>query len=632
MCGIFGIISTDFRCELPRDYVRRAVKALAHRGPDALGETHGAWFSLGHARLSVLDLSSAANQPFYDASRQLCISYNGEIYNYRELRDELIQLGRVFRTDSDTEVLIQAYDEWGMDYLHRLNGIFAFGLVDLAKRRSFLVRDRLGVKPLYYGLVEGQLVFGSEPKSILQHPGYRAALNLDGVASYFALRYTAGDLSMFQGVKQVPAGNVLRCDESGLRLAPYWSLQPVREKPIPMEPRALRELIGSTVRRQSISDVPLSLMLSGGLDSSILLYEFASQGTLPECFTARVEESGYDESDWARSFAVQLGASHNAVEVGTLQSAHEIRQLIRKRDHPLGMHNEVALSAIARAISKRAKVTFCGEGSDELFAGYGRIFRFPYDNRRSSWLRWLPNRIGAQAATAIGCEDIFRGRTVLDAFVDRYAYFPPRELLPILRPRFADAIACNSVLRARLAEALGTECPLDISSLSRFFLQTHLQGLLLMLDGATMSHGLEARVPFADHLLVEKVMRLPDNAKLKWRSPWHAARALLLPVSTFSERMDETKSVLRKAYGSVLPTDILTRRKLGFPTPLHKWLTGRTGLAENLLMSKSARLNEFFDGSALRVWYQSRCHRPDTEFGRRVWLLCNFELFLQEYF
>lgn len=632
MCGIFGIIATDFSREPPRDYVRRAVKALAHRGPDALGETHGPWFSLGHARLSIIDLSSAANQPFYDASRQLCISYNGEIYNYRELRDELIQLGRVFHTDSDTEVLIQSYDQWGIDCLHRLNGIFAFGLIDLAKRRLFLVRDRLGVKPLYYGLVAGQLVFGSEPKSVLQHPNFRAELSLDGVASYFALRYTAGDLSMFQGVKQVPAGHMLRCDENGLQVAPYWSLQHFVDEPTPMEPWGLRELIGSTVRRQSISDVPLSLMLSGGLDSSILLYEFASQGNLPECFTARVGESGYDESDWARSFAAHLGASHNVVQVGTLQSVDEIRQMIRKRDHPLGMHNELALSRVACAISKHSKVTFCGEGSDELFAGYGRIFRFPYDNRRSCWLRFLPNSIGAHAARAIGCEDILQAPTVLDAFADRYTYFPPRELLPILRTRFADSIACNGVLRAHLAEALKTERAPCVSSLSRFFLQTHLQGLLLMLDSATMSHGLEARVPFTDHLLVEKIVGLPDNAKLKWRSPLHAARALFQPVSTFSERMDETKIVLRQAYDLALPADILTRRKLGFPTPLHKWLTSSSGLAANLLMSKSARLNEFFDRSALHGWYQSRCLQPDTEFGRRLWLLCNFELFLQEYF
>ncbi|UXY15804.1 asparagine synthase (glutamine-hydrolyzing) [Chitiniphilus purpureus] len=635
MCGIIGVVARNSKSTVDHALFARLVGSLAHRGPDAEGIVHRSHFSFGHRRLSIVDLSSSSNQPMQDIDGSLFITYNGEIYNYRSIRDELSALGCVFRTNSDTEVILYSYRVWGERFVERLNGIFAFGLYDEEKNEFLLYRDRIGVKPVYYHVAVDAVYFASELKGVIGHSQVPRRINPHAVNSFLTYRQVLGTQTYFENVLSLEPGTFLQVRGGHYEVKRYWQLDTDRGRSTYASAESVGQLISESVQLQAIADVPIAALLSGGLDSSILVYELSRlRGANMHCFTGRFAEEAYNEAPYAQDIANHCGMHWHAVDLSADGQLEFIRQLIRLKDQPLGMHNEVAMHVLAKEVKQYASVVICGEGADELFGGYGRIFRAPFDYRRLRLMTLLPQQVRRRISSITGlCPDEARVGE-LEFFLKRYSYFPADDRQALYQPEFAREVGRDIYTHELIAGFFSEHFHLSFfDRIWLFFMRYHLPGLLEMLDAATMSVGLEARVPFTDHRLVQQAFNLPLRAKLRWRSPIALLRSLMQPVEMFSERHDINKVVLRDLYADQLPPMVLHRKKMGFPVPLGKWL-GKNHRTEvnQLLFSPDARLNEFIKPEALQAWFKRYEKPANDQFGRQLWLLCNLEIFLQEYF
>jgi asparagine synthase (glutamine-hydrolysing) len=633
MCGILGLVDTTGQPLAREERLSRLLFSLAHRGPDDRGELRHGPVWLGHTRLAVLDPSDTAAQPMEYRDGDLALAYNGEIVNYQSLRGQLTRLGHRFRTTSDTEVLLAAYHQWGLDCLSRLAGMFAFALHDRRTGEVVLARDRLGVKPLYYGSADGRVAFCSQPAGVLDClPALGRRLNPVALSSFLAFRQPLTEDTYFQGVRSLPPGHWLRVREGRCELGQWWRLgqHPAEDLSGPLD-----ALVGSVVRETSVSDVPLAVLLSGGLDSSVIACEL-SQGTGAELLTvtASVPGAGYNEVEEARATAHALGARHLTVPVSAQDYLAEAAELTRLKGQPLGMHNEVALYLLAKAVKQHATVVMSGEGADELFSGYGRIFRLPFDARRLSVARQLPAPLRRRLLHAAGLSERDMGLDTLDLFLSRYSYWPAEERLPLYSDDMRAAVHEDKAVVAAVERSFAEVADEPLSrQLTHFFTTMHLRGLLDVMDTSFMAAGVEVRVPFTDHRIVGAAMALAERDRLRWRGPLAWARALGEPVARLSERRDITKYALRQAYRHRLPPDVTARRKLPFPVPLSRWLLeDRRAEVDGLLFGPDARLPAVFDRDRLRGWADSLNGNSSDTYGRRLWLLVGAELWLRQNF
>jgi asparagine synthase (glutamine-hydrolysing) len=617
MCGILGVVALDLGAELDRDAVERLTDGMAHRGPDGRGVVHASGATFGCRRLAILDRHPRANQPLWDVTGRYLIAYNGELFNYRELRAELRQSGAVFRTDSDTEVVLESYKAWGRACPDRFEGMFAFGVFDAQTRRVFLARDPLGIKPLYYATVGGAFIFASEVKAIVGYPGFRRELADEAAVRYLRFRYVPFGDQYYRGLHKLEPGHSIVVDGRAVAKEAYWDLGRGSEE-VDLSADEIRALIDTAVRPQLHAEVPVALLLSGGLDSSILAWH--ARDTLSAgagAFTAQVTGRDYDESGVAADVASRLSIPHTVVPISPIVSLDGARRLIGVKDAPLGMHNELAMAEVSAAVGARAGVLLCGEGADELLAGYPRIYQ-----SELAFSRELP----AAASDTRGGDS-----PVVDPFwrfvLDRYFYMPDRDLVSLLRPELTPLLD-DEELYARIERCCQAHRGDRFRQLSYFFARYHLPGLLEMVDAATMASSVEARVPFAGRRFAEATFRLPRARKLRWRSQLHHVIARMLPPRLWSEVCDESKAILRDAYECRLPPIVLTRRKMGFPTPLGGWLA-RNDEARGLMLSSASPLARYFEPAKLRTWYNLHIATEDDRAARCLWLMINLGLFLE---
>lgn len=466
---------------------RGALELMRHRGPDAGGTSEIAGGCIGHRRLSIIDLGEQSNQPFYSADGRHLLIYNGEIYNYRELaKKHHLEC----RTQSDTEVLLQLYQKLGVKCLDELNGMFAFVVIDLRDHTVFAARDRLGIKPLYIDQRKGGLAMASEIAPLLDlNPDFE--WNEEGLRQYVKLRTCFQEKTIYSGIEQLPAG----CYFQNGKISKYWDL-PVGEQ-TPPDDEELRDLIEDAVRLREVSDVPLGSYLSGGLDSTII----AGLADVRDVWSVGFEE--HNEFNFAQLAADQFEVHHHACVVGVDQFQNTAKQMILRRREPLSVPNEVQIYLMTQQVKEKNSVVLSGEGADELFFGYDRVF---------SW--------------AQGIE-----RFDLAGFDKHYSYGSHKD----------DEIL-ESVLEPHLAAGIST-----LDSVARFFQTDHLQGLLRRLDNATMLASVEARVPFVDHRIVERMAGV-----------------------SFDYRMQDgvVKAPLKRLFSDLVPAAIVERKKVGFPVPL----------------------------------------------------------------
>ncbi|MEJ8568226.1 asparagine synthase (glutamine-hydrolyzing) [Elongatibacter sediminis] len=637
MCGILGTIDFSKRFDRNRERFEQALLRQHHRGPDDSGIFETDHCLLGHRRLSILDLDSRSAQPMVTRDSKHVLIYNGEIYNFRELKEDLRRRGIEFCTESDTEVLLLGLVTDGIEFIERCIGMFAFCYVDMHKREAHLVRDRLGIKPLYYQAQGGRISFSStlESLNLIAEPG---SYSLEALSSYLSFRYPLGDRTYFSGVTSLGPGERLVVRASGIDRLCYWDPCEIAngekvDKGEAYYLQRLTELIRSSVAYRLVSDVPVGAYLSGGVDSSGLVATMADFSNTPiKTFTIGFDLEGYNEFEPAAEVARQYGTDHYEIRQSPDDYLEAMEDLIRLKGAPLAVPNEVPIWRLSQQLRKHITVVLSGEGADELFMGYGRIFRSAFDfERLQSGYVWSSPEARAtflENARARYGETGFASE--LDHFLHLYSYTPFTDKQALLS-RDIPLPAIEENLREDFEQCFDKVRDATYEDrISYTFLKLHLPGLLQRLDNATMAASVEGRVPFIDHRLVEFVLSMPVHYKLRWLDGSKREHYEALTSDKISEVYDTPKYALKKVFEPLLSDNILYRNKVAFPVPLHTWFKGNfRNTARDLLLSKTARERGIYNNKSLEHLLQGERVEKDPGAAQQLWMLMNNEMFMR---
>lgn len=622
MCGVAGVLNFNGRSPAP-EVLQRMTDAIKHRGPDGEGHFIKGPVGLGHRRLAILDLSPAGKQPMVTDDGRFVLSYNGEIYNFQQLRKELQELGYQFRSRTDSEVLLNAYVEWGEKCLTKFNGMFAFALWDNVEQSLFLARDRYGIKPLYYHVTGEHLIFGSEIKAIVAHPDYEVDVDRPALYEYFTFQNFFGADTLFKDVKMFPAGSFWRWSASGdsSPITTYWDFN-FAEDPTPMDAREYEEeldrLLGEAVKRQLVSDVDIGSYLSGGMDSGALTALASAQLPLMRTFTVGFDmnsasgmELSFDERDKAEymSYLFKTEQYEAVLKAGDMERA--IPSMVWHLEEPRVGQSYPNYYA-AKLASKFVKVVLSGSGGDEIFAGYpwryyravvNDSFENYIDKYYSFWHRLIPNS---------KIQEVFQ------------------PIWPDVNHVWTKDTFRNVFLKH--SEFLTT--PEDYINHSLYFeAKTFLHGLLVVEDKLSMAHGLETRVPFLDNDVVDFAMRIPSRMKLG--NLKHVVRLNENepgPKSNkYFEKTKDGKLIFRKVMQKHIPKEVTNRVKQGFSAPDSSWFRGESiDFVKATVFDSNARMYSYLDQKTVQNLVSEHL---DAKQNRRllIWSLLNFEQWLKTF-
>jgi asparagine synthase (glutamine-hydrolysing) len=622
MCGICGIFYPDARQGVDRGALAHMNQQIAHRGPDDDGFFVEGNIGLAMRRLSIIDIQTG-HQPITNEDENLWIVYNGEIYNHSELRVDLESHGHHYRTKSDTETIVHLHEQYGRDCVQHLRGMFAFAVWDRRARRLFAARDRLGIKPFYYRFDGKTFLFGSEIKAILAYPGSRREFNRRTLAEYLAFGYISGTETMFAGIHKLMPGHTLELDEHGqLKIEPYWDLPAAADTsahPRSYYVQGYRDLLEQCVGSHLMSDVPLGVFLSGGLDSSAVAALITKIHREPiETFSVGYGEEAFSELPYARRVAEHIGSNHHEVTLSREGFFSSLPKLIWHEDEPIVWPSSVSLYFVAQLARQRVTVVLTGEGSDETLAGYTRyawtLLNSRMDNiyrsvTPASFRQGIRNGIQAGPLGATlrrKLEHTFLGRDgsswpsfYFDNFYSAFSAAEQDELLTESARAAADNAYAGSM---RAWEGSSGDF---LHRLLYTDIKTYLVELLMKQDQMSMAASIESRVPFLDHELVEFTAGIPARFAIKGLAG---------------------KFILKSAVEDLLPHDIVYRQKMGFPTPWAFWLAGpQLDDLERLLLSPRSVERGLFEPEIVkRLFVEHRTKRVDH--GSRIWRLLNLEI------
>jgi asparagine synthase (glutamine-hydrolysing) len=641
MCGIFGKIYNNPIENHNKHKFYEALNLLEHRGPDNYGAVFKKTIAFGHRRLSIIDLSDEAKQPFLSSDGLVTIVFNGEIYNFKELRIELSPKYK-FKTNSDTEVLLNLYYEYGIECLDKLIGMFSIAIYDKRYDISYLVRDRLGIKPLYYFYYDNEITFSSEIKSILHFENYSFRPNEEAISSYLSFRYPILNDTFFKDIQSLPSGHFIKVKDGNISIHQYWNAanQFKKQKNLKSEDYyidKLRDLLFSSIKYRMISDVPIGAFLSGGVDSSIITAVMAQESSNPiKTFTIGFEEEGYNEFHYANIVASQYKTDHHEIILSGENYIDKMEELIAFKDAPLSVPNEVPLHMMSQELKKHITVVLSGEGADEIFGGYGRIFRSPYDYERFKELELGDYSDNEKIIFLKNFREKYNSNTFdseLEHFYSLYSYCNIIDKKKLCNNKIINNQYENKM--RNIFEGLFNE--LDNSSyynkMMYAFEKIHLQGLLNRVDMSTMSTSVEARVPFVDHRLVEFAFSIPIKYKLKWKSQELKIKSKLMMSDKISESHDIPKYLLKKAYEKDLNSKVLYRKKMGFPVPLNNWFGGSFNeYAHEILLDKITIERGQINYKNIYKILSSKDLLDNHSLAMKIWMLINVELFNRKYF
>jgi asparagine synthase (glutamine-hydrolysing) len=626
MCGIVGLFAPH--ASDPLGLARQMAATIVHRGPDDEGFLQDGAFAMGMRRLSIIDLSGG-HQPISNETGNLSIVFNGEIYNYRELRDALCACGHTFRTHSDTEVILHAFEEYGPECVHRFNGMFAIAIWDRAKRKLFLARDRMGVKPLYYALGDSSFTFGSEIKAILETQLFPKQLRPEALWHFLSFRYIPQSTCIWQHVTKLPPAHflTLTTDDMRVEVQRYWDI-PHGESEVLSRPEELahfQELFEDAVRLRLIADVPVGILLSGGLDSSAVAAAVRQVHDAPvKTFSIGFRDGGEaDESRYARVVADAVGTDHYEMHVGQEEFEAWIPEFAWATDEPLADSAAVPLYFVSRLASQHVKVVLSGEGSDELMAGYGFESILSYLARAERHAR-----VSSPVFEALpkGLQTFVKG--LADERPVGRLLVPPDEMLRWMAPNMTDAFTSaekrrlwprapqvedsRELVRRVYDRALNGD---DLRAILYVFSQDWLvEDLLMKADKMTMAASIELRVPFLDYRLVEWLTRRPSSSKLAHNGNGSVTRKVLL----------------REYAASRLPREIIDRPKVGFATPVMSWIReDRRGMVSKALRAPGSWVRSEFEAGALDRLIAQAAH--DERAATQVWHLYVLEAWAQRW-
>jgi asparagine synthase (glutamine-hydrolysing) len=621
MCGIAGFVTRhddSIDSQAQSVIVKRMCDVIRHRGPDDEGFFVGDGAALGMRRLSIIDLAGG-HQPIRNEDGSVWVVFNGEIYNYRELRANLILRGHAFYTETDTETIVHAYEEWGEEGFSRLRGMFGIALWDRRTRTLLLARDRVGIKPLHYAELDGAIIFGSEIKSLLASETIEPALDPASLEHYLSFLYTPRDASIFAGVRKLPPGHLLRWKDGHASVHCYWQL-PETESFTGTYDEAtarLETILADAVRSHLVSDVPLGALLSGGVDSSLVvgLMARASPRAI-KTFSIGFDEPAFDELDAARRVAREFATDHH--EMVVRPNAMEIvDRLVDHFDEPFGDSSAIPTWYVSQIARQHVTVVLSGDGGDELFGGYDRYLPHPrvasFDAVAGDFGRYAAARVWPLLPHGLKGKNFLRhvAQDPRGRYIESLSFFRPDEIPALLAHDMLDS-ARTSQRSREIQSVFDRHASLSWpSQMMRFDLETYLpEDILTKVDRMSMAHSIESRVPLLDHQVVTFAASLPSHMKL------HGG---------------ERKRVLKRVAASVLPTEVLSRRKHGFGVPLDTWF--RSSLKEfvvDTLQSRLTRQRGYFQSQFIdRVLSDHLAGRRDHSL--RLWQLVMFELWHRRY-
>ncbi|MFN2579047.1 MAG: asparagine synthase (glutamine-hydrolyzing) [Pyrinomonadaceae bacterium] len=629
MCGITGWAYLDPRTPPPEggeELLRAMCDRMHHRGPDSEGYLIDDGIALGMRRLAIIDLLTG-EQPTFNENHTVAVILNGEIYNYRELRAELESLGHCFRSASDTEILPHLYEEYGRDMVSHLNGMFAFALWDDERRRLFIARDRFGEKPLYWGVFDGLLLFASEPKVLLAHPLVRPNLNLNALRQYLSYDYVPAPLSIYEGISKLPAAHTLTLENGEAKVERYWRLsyQP-REIVPPVNEAAeqLRELLAESVRMRLVSDVPLGVLLSGGIDSSVVaaLAVRASSETV-KTFSISFAESSFDESQYARAVAKFLGTDHHEERFSASHAANLVSEIGAWMDEPISDPSVLPTYLLSRFTRKHVTVALGGDGGDELFAGYPMYFGHYMARAYLAVPRFLRRGLVEPAVNLLPVKtknlsfDYRARRFIAASHYDEVARH--HVLFGSFTPHDQELLLSDELQRSSDADIyagarrLFAEC--DSNNLTERMqnLDTQLylaEDILTKVDRASMAVSLEVRAPYLDPRVAEFAASLPPRYKLHGYT---------------------SKYILKKAARGLVPPFVWRRGKKGFGVPFAKWLKSELRpLTNDLLSPERLRRSGLFNPEYVAK-LRDEHERGNANHRKLLWTLLSFELWRESF-
>ena len=619
MCGIAGFVSNR-GVSSPEAVLQRMTGAIAHRGPDDHRYFKEAPAFLGHRRLSIVDLA-AGHQPMANEDESVWVVYNGEIFNHANVRPDLERAGHRYHTRCDTETVIHAYEEWGPASIQRFRGMFAYVLWDRKKRELFCVRDRLGIKPFYYFWDGETFVFGSEIKAVLQHPLVSAGFDESVIPEFLSFGYTSDERTFYKGIRKLMPGHWIRIsfasDQPKFEIQQYWDVP----RPKDTEQRSdeewiadCRQRLEETIRMRLMADVPLGMFLSGGVDSSSIAAVMQKMVTEKiKTFSVGYKEVAYSELEYARATAKALNTDHHDVQIGMEDFFNALPKLIWHEDEPITWPSSVSLYFVSKLASENVKVVLTGEGADELFAGYSRYKFYSKNAQLLRYYRVLPEplreliRSQVAASPLIGAnvrrklQHTFVGRgedlesLYIDNFYSAFSAVEQKQLHSMTQSpygsyrRYWDADEGRSLLRRMLYADQ----------------KTYLVELLMKQDQMSMACSIESRVPLLDHTFVEFAARVPDHLKV---------------------RNGVSKYILKRAVSDIVPSEVIERKKLGFPTPLRSWLLERRAAPiYDALRDRKGFLADYLDLSVVDTLIEQQlANRQDAT--DRIWRLINLQV------
>jgi asparagine synthase (glutamine-hydrolysing) len=615
MCGIAGLLSLGGKA-VSQEEVQSMCDAMVHRGPNDDGYYAGPEAVLGMRRLSIIDIDGG-HQPVHNEDRTVWVVFNGEIYNFKSLRTSLEHQGHRFYTDTDTEVIVHLYEQYGESCVDRLRGMFAFAIWDDRRKTLLLVRDRLGIKPLFYTITGGRLAFGSELKVLLQLPEIERKLNWTSVNHLFSSMYTPTAESIIEGVHKLRPGHLLLASERhGIRLRQYWDVEydPDYTKSEQYFIERLRDLLEESVRLRLIADVPLGAFLSGGIDSSAVVATMARISSAPvKTFSIGFPDEDYNELGYARQIARKFGTDHHELVVDP-NVISIIDDLAWYLDEPFGDSSAIPTYMVSKLAAENVTVVLSGDGGDELFAGYDKYIK----ERNERRLERIPSPM-RHAAGLIGrtMREGMKGRNFLqhlplkgsDRYFDTNTLFRERDKMLLFQPEAFEAIHREDP-RTHWRGFLDNGKMHWLSTLQYMDTKGYLPNdILTKVDRMTMAHSIEARVPLLDHKFVEFVATIPPELKLNGKT---------------------RKYIFKKAMEGILPHEILYRPKRGFAIPLGRWFRGQLSLyVRDLLLSRKSLNRGLFQKSYIERLIEM--HDRGRSLDLQLWTLITFELWCRRF-
>ncbi|MFW6122829.1 MAG: asparagine synthase (glutamine-hydrolyzing) [Thermodesulfobacteriota bacterium] len=629
MCGFCGVLNFNGKAPVSQETLAAMTGTLQHRGPDDVGFWVSGPVGLGHRRLSIIDLKTG-HQPLSNEDGSIWIVYNGELYNYQAIRAHLEQAGHRFATSSDTEVIVHAYEEYGTDCFQVMNGMFAFALWDANRQRLLLARDRVGIKPLYYAQLPWGLVFGSEVKALLAHPKVERRLDTAALNLYLSLEYVPSPYSIFAGINKLPPGHFLVVEGSESHLERYWDLELADGAPsaagnLTDSVAEVRRLLHDAVEMELVADVPVGVLLSGGIDSSAVAAMMVQASTRPvPSFSVAFDDPSFDESAHARLVARHLGTEHHEFPLSANTALETLPEITAGLDEPLGDSSIIPTYCLSRFTREHVKVALGGDGGDELFGGYSTLQAHRladyYQRLAPAWLRRLvePWVLEKLPVSFDNLSFDFKLRRFLRDYslppVVRHhrwlGSFTAEEKAGLLAPLGAPGGEAVTDLVEYHARQARTQDPLN--QVLYCDLKLYLEGdILVKVDRASMAHSLEVRVPLLNQLLVEYAAHLPHSFKLRGLT---------------------TKFLLRQALKGLLPDSILQRPKKGFNVPVAKWFAGPLKpLLEEVLSPRRLKQQGLFRPDYVAAIIQEHQGRR-RDHRKLLWTLLAFQLWYNYWF